>query len=141
MASPHQIEKIIKDLFLFRVFWFFNFDQWFNLFQLLLTDTLNIQQIFEYLTSSRPVLSIGPPDGEAARILKETNTGTTVDPDDQETLKKTILDLFAAYKKGRLMTEPRNLENFSRKTLTQKMTAVFSGCLEKQKVSDERDLS
>ena len=88
-------------------------------------------KIFEYLTSGRPVLSIGPPDGEAARILEETNTGTTVAPDDQEALKKTILNLFAAYKKGLLMTEPRNLEKFSRKTLTQKMTAVFSGCLKK----------
>ena len=86
-------------------------------------------KIFEYLTTGRPVLAIGPPDGEAAMILKETNTGITVDYDDDETLKKTISDFYQSFKKGKLQTTSKRLENYSRKNLTGKLAETISELL------------
>ena len=48
-------------------------------------------KIFEYMASGRPILCIGPEDGDSARILSETQTGITVDFNDKEKMKSVIL--------------------------------------------------
>ena len=51
-------------------------------------------KLFEYLASGRPILCIGPEDGDVARILKETQAGITIGFDDKEKMKEVISDFY-----------------------------------------------
>ncbi len=86
-------------------------------------------KIFEYIASGRPVLAIGPTDGEAAMILKETKTGTTVDYDDEEQLKITLTAFYDSFSAGNLKTNPENIHNYSRKTQTKQLADVLKNIL------------
>ena len=44
-------------------------------------------KFFEYLASNRPILAIGPEDGDAAYILKDTAAGEIFDYAEVEKLK------------------------------------------------------
>lgn len=54
-------------------------------------------KLFEYLASGRPILCIGPEDGDAARILAEYSAGTTVNFENKGKMKEVIEDLFQRY--------------------------------------------
>ena len=102
---------------------------------LLINNTANAKGIltgkfFEYMSSGRPILAIGPVDGEAGHILKETRTGEIVDFEDHETLKKQIRDYYGKYKKGRLNVAPEKIGKYSRKSLTGSMAGLFNELLE-----------
>ena len=55
---------------------------------------------FEYLASARPVLGIGPPDGEAAQILERTGAGTMLPNDDADGIVETLRAHRAAWAAG-----------------------------------------
>ena len=38
-------------------------------------------KVYEYLASGRPVLGVGPPDGDAAFVLRDAGAGAMVAPD------------------------------------------------------------
>lgn len=82
-------------------------------------------KIFEYLQSKRPILAIGPEDGDLAEILKETNAGFIVDFDDVEKIKKTILNLYSAYKTNSLKVSSKNIEQYHRKNLTEQLSKII----------------
>ena len=86
-------------------------------------------KLFEYMCSGRPILAIGPPDGEAAEALGETGTGQVVDFNERDTLKKVILEYYRQYREGKLKLHARNLERYSRKSLTGEMAGVFDELL------------
>jgi len=97
---------------------------------LLINNTPNAKlvvtgKIFEYMNSGRPILCIGPKDGDAAHILSETQTGNTIDYNDVETLKTQILTYYNRYKKGNLQSEGKNTEKYSRKNLTKKLAEIL----------------
>lgn len=54
-------------------------------------------KIFEYLASRRPILSVGPKDGNAAEILSFCGKEPMLDYTDKEGMKTAILDAFNAY--------------------------------------------
>ena len=90
---------------------------------LLINDTPNAKgiltgKLFEYLASGRPILCIGPEDGDAARILNETKAGTTVSFEGKEKMKKSVKALFNKYLEGNLAnnTSP-TVEQYSRRNL------------------------
>ena len=75
-------------------------------------------KLYEYLASGRPILCIGPEDGDAARLLKETQAGTIVDFDDKDKMKQVILDYYQRYKTNGLPdNETTSIEKYSRKAL------------------------
>lgn len=75
-------------------------------------------KIFEYLASGRPIFCIGPEDGDAAHILKETHAGQTVGFEDKEKMKEIIKDLFHKYLENRLPSnESKEVEKYSRRAL------------------------
>ena len=75
-------------------------------------------KLFEYLASGRPILCIGPEDGDAARILKETGAGTTVSFGNKEKMKESVKALYNKYLEGDLAnnTNP-TVEQYSRRNL------------------------
>ena len=83
-------------------------------------------KFFEYLASGRPVLGIGPVDGDAAAILNETGAGIMVDFDDVETAQETILHYYKLYKKNQLTLEAGSVEKYSRKNLTKSLSDLLN---------------
>ena len=76
-------------------------------------------KLFEYMASGRPILCIGPEDGDAAHILKETHTGQTVNFEDKKKMKEVIKDLYQKYlKNGLPSNESQEVEKYSRRALT-----------------------
>jgi len=104
---------------------------------LLINQTPNARGIltgkfFEYLSSGRPILAIGPVDGEAAEILNETRTGKIVGFNDRDKLEKHILDYYKNFRNKTLVTDSGNIDLYSRKSLTGKMGELFNELLQQK---------
>jgi len=84
-------------------------------------------KIFEYLQAKRPILAIGPVDGDLAKILDNTQAGTIIDFEDKERVKSEVLRLYSQYKKGKLTVESKNIEQYHRKQLTQNLADLIKG--------------
>jgi septum formation inhibitor-activating ATPase MinD len=90
---------------------------------LLINDAPNAKgivtgKLYEYLASLRPILAIGPEDGDAAKILAETNAGQTVSFDNKERMKEAIKDLYQRYLEDNLLPyKNKEIEKYSRKAL------------------------
>jgi len=82
-------------------------------------------KFFEYLASGRPVLMVGPEDGDAAQILKETNAGLVSEFENVEKLKQNILTFYERYRKKTLKADTTNIHTYSRKELTRRLASVF----------------
>lgn len=75
-------------------------------------------KLYEYLASGRPILAVGPEDGDAARVLKETQAGVIVGFEDQKKMEEVIKELYHKYLNGGLPSnESKELEKYSRKAL------------------------
>ncbi len=88
-------------------------------------------KVFEYLASGRPIVCIGPYDGDAARVLKEAHTGFMVGFDETGKMKTVIRDLYAQYKTGTLKASMGNIELFSRKNLTGQLANILDRIIKK----------
>lgn len=82
-------------------------------------------KIFEYLVAKRPILAIGPVDGDLAQILNDTNSGVIIDFKNAVSLKSTILELYKKYKNKSLQVDSKNVEQFHRKKLTEKLSKLI----------------
>ena len=81
-------------------------------------------KIFEYLASGTPLLSIGPPDGDAAKIIREVKGGPMFDYSDREGLKKYIIKGFQNWQKGsmiELCPDPDKVKKYNRRELTRQL--------------------
>ena len=78
-------------------------------------------KLFEYLNAKRPILAIGPKNWEAAKIVKETNSGIALVADDEFTLKNVLLEWFKLYQKSKLYCNSKEIEKYSRKELTNQL--------------------
>jgi hypothetical protein len=98
---------------------------------LLINNTKNAKgtltgKFYEYLAAKRPILAIGPVDGDAACLLNETKAGVISGFEDEDQLKKNILNYYKLFKKKKLSIKPKNLEQFTRKELTQKLSEILN---------------
>ncbi len=82
-------------------------------------------KLFEYMASSRPILAIGPEGADIFKIIKDTNTGTCHRHTDYDSLKKVILVHFENYQKKQLHVNSNNIEQYSRKELTKKLSSLL----------------
>jgi len=82
-------------------------------------------KLFEYMVSKRPIIAIGPEASDVEQIIKNTNTGKYFNYQDFESLKKTILEHYQAFKKGDLGTNPIGLEKYHRKSLTKALSNLL----------------
>ncbi len=97
---------------------------------LLINNSANAKGIltgkfFEYLAAKRPIIGIGPTDGNAAEILNQTQAGTMIDFEDVEKTKKIITDFYNKYKNNQLHVLSGSIEKFSRKSLTGELAELI----------------
>lgn len=85
-------------------------------------------KLFEYLAAGRPILSIGPTEGDAAKVLSETCCGATADYDDKARMKEIILDYFNKRIDNQLIIGNREeVAKYSRRNLTKDYVSLLNG--------------
>jgi glycosyltransferase involved in cell wall biosynthesis len=75
-------------------------------------------KLFEYLASKRPVLAIGPEDGDLAGILEETRGGVIAGFENKEKLKEAVLTFYKAYLEKETTLASQGVEKYHRKEIT-----------------------
>jgi len=78
-------------------------------------------KLFEYIASGRPVLCLGPSDGDAALTLEASGAGVTAGYHDSDTISKKIKEIA----EERLKPSSEKTSLFSRKILTEKVTEIL----------------
>ena len=83
-------------------------------------------KLFEYMVSERPIIAIGPKDSDFADIITSTNTGVFFTYDEKQHLKRTIMSYFELYLEKKLHVHPIGLQQYSRKSLTEKLSKLIT---------------
>ena len=78
-------------------------------------------KVFEYMASKRPILAIGPKDGDLGEILTQTSSGIVCDYDNVENLSSTIWRIFKDDTKFE-----NNISLYSRVELTDKLVNLLN---------------
>lgn len=98
---------------------------------LLINNTPNAKgiltgKLFEYLGSGRPVLSIGPEDGDAAVILNDSGAGQTAGYENQEGMHRIINEYFNRFMEQKLESITGSHLKYSRKALTGEIAEILN---------------
>jgi hypothetical protein len=98
---------------------------------LIINNTPNAKGIltgkfFEYIASGRPVLGVGPSDGDAALVLNDTRAGKMVDYDDVDSAKQILLQWYTLYQEKRLQVETSDVAKYSRRSLTGSLATLLN---------------
>jgi hypothetical protein len=102
-----------------------------QLLLLLINNTPNAKgiltgKIFEYLGSGRPILCIGPEDGDAASILNNSEAGQTADYQNHEAMRNILNEYFIRFNEQRLESNTSNRQKFSRKELAREIAMILN---------------
>ena len=82
-------------------------------------------KLFEYMASERPILCLGPEDGDAAKIIRETNTGEVCSYSDEMKINRVLGNYYEKHVQGILKTESININRYSRKELTKQLVTLL----------------
>ncbi len=98
---------------------------------LILNDTPNAKgiltgKLFEYLAARRPILCIGPPDGDAASVIAETGSGITCNFKDQNSMHQVITEWYNKFKSKTPHQSGTGIEKYSRKNLTERLVSMLN---------------
>lgn len=98
---------------------------------LVINDTPNAKVIlpgkfFEYMASGRPILCIGPTDGDAAKIIFETGSGFVNDYDDKVSMIEIVKKLYGQYLNNQDYISSDQISHFSREYLTHQMAETLN---------------
>ena len=78
-------------------------------------------KVFEYFAAQKPILAIGPENGDLGNILKETGTGNTINFGDQTRLITMLREQFLKFERGELLISNQGIKSYTRKNLTKKL--------------------
>ena len=97
---------------------------------LLINKSINAKGVitgkfFEYLATGRPILLIGPLDGDAAKILEDCNGGLAADFDDVAGIRRQIDHLYNLFLNGEPFKQNINVSRYSRRELTGRLAEVL----------------
>lgn len=105
---------------------------------LVANDTPNAKGIltgkfFEYLESGRPILAIGPTDGDLAHAIRKTEAGEIFAYDDVAGVKAFLQRTYAEFKNGGLGTVHAKREAYDTRSITARFCAEVDKLWEAQK--------
>ena len=82
-------------------------------------------KLFEYLSSKRPILAIGPEKWDDQKILQQTRSGEYFQYSEKDRLKSLILKHYDAYKKGNGNFIKGVIQQYHRRNLTQNLASLI----------------
>lgn len=84
-------------------------------------------KLFEYLATQTPILSIGPLDGDADRLLKKQKRNEMIDYEDKTRFKDIIKKFYFKWldNKKLVVTAKSDLSSYSREKLTEKLAQIL----------------
>ncbi|NNE32221.1 MAG: glycosyl transferase family 1 [Winogradskyella sp.] len=82
-------------------------------------------KLYEYIISETPILAIGPKNSDIEKIIHSTNTGTYFNYNQRIHLKSQILNYFKLYLEKNLKSEPKGVEQYSRRALTERLSTLI----------------
>lgn len=85
-------------------------------------------KLFEYFSSKRPILAIGPKQWDVNKIMSEVNSGATFDYSQKQEIKAQLMEYFDLFLKGKLASNPINIDKYSRRNLTKHLVDVLNDC-------------
>lgn len=88
-------------------------------------------KIFEYLRARRPVLLVGPTDGDAAQLLRAHAAGRVADEGDTAGIAAALESALAG--EGPSVPSGAAPETFERRALTQQLAVFLQRCLERHR--------
>lgn len=77
------------------------------------------------MAANRPILALGPINGDLQSILTKSNAGTIVDYDDYAKIKSVIIDLYTKFKTQKLAIRSKGIEKYHRRNLTKQLAAII----------------
>ena len=86
-------------------------------------------KLFEYMVSGRPIVAIGPNGSDFAEIITHTNTGVFFDYSEKMKLKSVLLAYYNQFLEGKLQSNAVGLQQYSRKSLTEKLVKLLTSNL------------
>jgi glycosyltransferase involved in cell wall biosynthesis len=87
-------------------------------------------KIFEYLAAERPILAAVPPDGAAAKLVRETGAGIVVAPEDEKGIREALIGLHARWQAGQLgngYLSPEQRRSLSREARVEELADLLLG--------------
>ena len=77
--------------------------------------TTHAGKLFDYLATGKPILALTPPEGEIARIIRETGSGWVIDPGRSRRRPQGLLDAWRRFQNREHLVTPRReaVEAFS----------------------------
>ena len=87
-------------------------------------------KLFEYLGARKPILCIGPTDGDAAKIIQECKAGKTFDYSDENG----IYEFIETCMSNEFIFENKNHLNYSRRNLTKTLSKILNDKVNNEKL-------
>jgi len=87
-------------------------------------------KIFEYIYTGKPILAIVPPGFEADLIMR-TRTGFIAEPNNVNSVKELLYEVYKRHKTGTLKIQPnwKEINKYDRKVLTGNLAEIFDETL------------
>lgn len=89
-------------------------------------------KLYEYLYSRRPILAISAEDTAAADIVRKTESGKVVAPDNPQAIAASLTDLYTLWKKGELICRSVGIERYKRRELTRQLVDICGELLSRK---------
>ncbi|MBP7262482.1 MAG: hypothetical protein KBB37_14440, partial [Bacteroidia bacterium] len=83
-------------------------------------------KVFECIGAQRPILVIGPPDGDVANIVRETKAGINVDYQEKNALKQHLASLYIQWKNNAVVQQNTSGEIYSFEYLCKQMSEILN---------------
>lgn len=78
-------------------------------------------KFFEYLASRRPILAIGPLNGDIENMIRQCKAGRIFHYDETENMRLYILEIFTRFQKDEIWNETVETEKYTRRNLTNEL--------------------
>jgi glycosyltransferase involved in cell wall biosynthesis len=84
-------------------------------------------KLFEYLATGLPILGVGPPAGDAAALLLETDAGEMIDSFDFDKIKTSLLRHFNLWRSSpEPLVKKKGVNKYSRREITGKLAELLA---------------
>ena len=90
-------------------------------------------KIYEYFHTGNPILCLGSKQCEAAELIKETNSGVTLNYTELEKISEYIHKVYLIWKEGRLESGKKFIPAYERKNQTKQLAILFDNIISAEK--------